>query len=184
MKHAHSKSLRRLAGLLMLVVTAWVPAAWAAPVVTSKLDVHQMVVEAGHEVLKPAMATKPGDLLQYRAVYTNSGDQPAGHLLASLPVPAGTSLVAAGTEPAGAQASVDGTRFAPMPLMHTVTGKDGKSRQVPVPLSAIRALRWDLGSLEPNQPRAVQIRVHVNTPTAAPSNGAAAAGEGASASAN
>lgn len=181
MKHAHSTTRRHLAGLLLLAAMTWVPAVWAAPVVASKLDVRQVVVASGHEVLKPATAIKPGDLLQYRAVYTNSGDQPAGHLLASLPVPAGTSLAATGTEPAGAQASVDGTHFAPMPLMHTVTGKDGKPRQEPVPLSAIRALRWDLGSLLPNQPRAVQIRVHVNTPASTPAKGEAADGASASA---
>lgn len=159
----------------MLVATAWVPAAWAAPVVTSKLEVRQLLTVSGHEQLKPATSARPGDLLQYRADYTNSGDQPAGHLLASLPVPAGTSLMTAGIAPAGAQASQDGTHFAPMPLMHDVTGKDGKVRQEPVPMSAIRALRWDLGTLAPKQTRSVQIRVHVNTPI-----NTTAAGEGAS----
>ncbi len=175
MKYAHSTAPRRLVGLLMLVATAWMPAAWAAPVVTSKLEVRQLVIASGHEQLKPATAARPGDLLQYRANYTNSGDQPAGHLLASLPVPAGTSLLASGIDPAGAQASLDGTHFEPMPLMHQVTGKDGKVRQEPVPMSAIRALRWDLGTLAPRQTRSVQIRVHVNTPI-----NTTAAGEGAS----
>lgn len=163
MKHAYERAPRRLAGFLLLLATAWVPAAWAAPAVTSVLEVRQVIAEGGHEVLKPATATRPGDVLQYRATYTNSGDQPAGHLQAGLPVPAGTSLLASGIEPAGALASVDGTHFAPMPLTRTVTGKDGKSRRETVPMNEIRALRWDLGTLLPNQPKSVQARVHVDT---------------------
>ena len=154
----------RLMRAAALVALTWVPAAWAAPVVTSKLQVNAVVVASGHEAIKPVSTARPGDLLQYRAVYSNTGDAPAGHLLASLPIPAGTSLQAADIQPAGAMASVDGTHFAPMPLMRTVTGKDGKPHREAVPLSEIRALRWDLGTLAPHQDKAVQARVRVNAP--------------------
>ena len=152
----------------MLALSAVAPAAWAAPAVTSQLEVRQVVIESGRELLKPASAARPGDLLQYRAVYSNSGNQPAGHLLASLPVPPGTTLQSSGIEPGGAQATLDGNHFAPMPLMRSVVGKDGQLQQQPVPLSEIRALRWDLGTLAPRETRAVQLRVHVNQPIPAP----------------
>ena len=118
-------------------------------------------------MLKPASQAKPGDLLQYKAVYTNKGDSAAGHLLANLPIPAGTTLQANGIDPAGPQASVDSRQFAPMPLMHDVVGKDGKSHHEPVPMSDIRALRWDLGTLAPQQSRSVQARVEVNSQSSA-----------------
>lgn len=174
MKQKHSRTSRYVAGLLLLA-TAWVPAAWANPVVASKLEVQQVVSASGREVLKAASSVKPGDTLQYRAVYTNSGDQPAGHLMASLPVPEGTTLLADGMLPERAEASTDGSTFAAMPLMHTVAGKDGKPRREPVPMSAIRAVRWDLGTLAPLQARPVQIRVHVNTPIVIPAASPASA---------
>jgi uncharacterized repeat protein (TIGR01451 family) len=157
------------------------PAVWAAPAVTSQLQVHQVVHEANGDVLKTASAAKPGDVLAYQATYSNGGDSAAAHLMATLPIPGGTSLIASGIDPTGAQATVDGTTYAPMPLMHTVVGKDGKSHQVPVPLADIRGLRWDLGTLAPHQSKSVQARVHVNAPTViAP--GAAAAGSTAAGS--
>lgn len=158
----------RLAGAALMAAVAWVPAAWAAPAVTSQLQVQQVVSEQGHEVLRPAAAAKPGDLLQYRAVYRNSGDTAATHLLVRVPVPPGTTLVAGSIRPAGAEASTDGTHFAPLPLLHTVTGHDGKPRQEPVPLSAIRAVRWDLGVLAPRESKNVELRARINVPQAAP----------------
>lgn len=161
-------ALRRLAGAFALVsLMASAPAAWAKPVVSSELQVHQVVHERNGDVLKPVTVVKPGDVLEYRAVYGNSGDSGAAHFMASVPVPSGTSLLAAGTVPAGAQATVDGTHYAPMPLMHAVIGKDGKSHQVPVPLAEIRGLRWDLGTLGPHETKDVRLRVHVDTPNAA-----------------
>jgi len=162
-----SKAPRCVLGLVTLALAAWVPAAWSTPVVTSQLQVSQVVHATGGDVLKPAAEAKPGDILQYRSVYANGGTSAAAHLLATLPVPAGTTLQASGVDPSGAEASVDGKTFAPMPLMHSVVGKDGTSHQEPVPLADIRALRWDLGTLAPHDTRAVQLRVHVNTPAAA-----------------
>ena len=167
--HTASRGGRRLQAAALLAL-AWLPAAWAAPVITSRLQVQAVVVVSGHESLKPVTTARPGDLLQYTAVYSNTGDAPAGHLLANLPIPTGTSLQAGDIQPAGALASVDGSQFAPMPLMRTVTGKDGQPHRVAVPLSEIRALRWDLGTLPAHQDKAVQARVRVNapgTPTAA-----------------
>lgn len=166
-RSAHRPGRSGLASLLVLIALAWMPAAWAAPVVKSQLQVRMVAMVSGHEVLQPVTAAKPGDLLQYRAVYSNAGDAAAGHLLANLPIPAGTTLQDSGIEPAGALASTDGNRFAPMPLLRTVTGKDGKPRQEPVPLGEIRALRWDLGVLAPHQDKSVQARVRVNAPAAA-----------------
>lgn len=165
MKDTLFRAHRRCTLFCAFMFAIGTPAAWAASAVTSQLEVRQVTMESGHEALKPASAARPGDLLQYRATYTNAGNAAAEHLLANLPVPSGTTLQADGMDPTGAQASLDGKQFAPMPLMRPVLGKDGKPHQQPVPLSEIRSLRWDLGTLASHQTRAVQLRVHVNATT-------------------
>ncbi|HUX74101.1 MAG TPA: hypothetical protein VMV25_09460 [Steroidobacteraceae bacterium] len=165
--HRESHPSLSLSGLLFAAVIAavsWAPAAWSAAVVTSKLQVRQVQSEHGHERLGLAAAAKPGDLLQYRAVYRNSGDAPATHLLARVPVPLGTTLLTDSLKPAGAEASTDGTHFAPLPLMQSVSGKDGKRHRQPVPAADIRAVRWNLRTLAPGQSARVLLRVRINLP--------------------
>ncbi|HVC16306.1 MAG TPA: hypothetical protein VNE18_03305 [Rhodanobacter sp.] len=177
MRHASYPSLSHLLCVAIIAAAAWTPAAWSAPVVTSQLQVQQVVSEQGHERLQPAAAARPGDLLQYRAVYRNSGDAAAGRLLARVPVPAGTTLVANSIQPAGAEASTDGTHFAPLPLMRSVAGKNGKPHREPVPVADIRAVRWNLGTLAPGQSASVELRVRINlpqTPTPAKPQGGSA----------
>ena len=158
----------RLAGTALIAAMLWAPAAWSAAAVTSQLEVRQVVMTQGHEVLRSAAAARPGDLLQYRAVYRNGGDTAAIHLLARLSVPAGTTLQIDSIQPAGAEASIDGTHFAPLPLMRTTTGADGRPQQQPVPAADIRALRWDLGTLAPDTNRSVELRVRIDRPQSAP----------------
>lgn len=151
---------------LFAALCCCVAAAWAAPVVSSQLVVDKVVQGVGGESLKPATAAQPGDVLQYRATYANAGDHAAGHLVADLPIPAGTALQEQGIVPSGASATLDGNTYAPMPLKRKVIGKDGKVHEERVPLVEIRGLRWNLGNLEPGQSRVVQLRVHVNVATA------------------
>ncbi len=154
----------RLAGAALIAAILWAPAAWSAAAVTSQLEVRQVVTAQGREMLRPAAAARPGDLLQYRAVYRNGGDTAAIHLLARLPVPAGTTLQIDSIRPAGAEASTDGTHFAPLPLMRTTTGADGRPHREPVPVADIRALRWDLGTLAANASTSVELRVRIDRP--------------------
>ncbi len=154
----------RFAGAALIAAILWAPAAWSAAAVTSRLEVRQVVTTQGREMLRSAAAARPGDLLQYRAVYRNGGDTAAIHLLARLPIPAGTTLRIDSIQPAGAEASTDGTHFAPLPLMRTTTGTDGRPHQEPVPAADIRALRWDLGTLAPNASKSVELRVRINRP--------------------
>jgi uncharacterized repeat protein (TIGR01451 family) len=52
---------------------------------------------------KPAGDGKPGDVLQYSATYRNTGAAAAAKLLATVPVPPGTTFIAASAEPAQAR---------------------------------------------------------------------------------
>jgi len=85
--------------------------------------------------------------------------------LATIPVPTGTTYVASSAKPASAvEASVDGTHFAPMPLMHMVKGPDGKQVQRPVPLSDYRALQWQIPTLAAHADVTTSLQVRINAP--------------------
>lgn len=110
---------------------------------TSELKVWNVVKQAdGSEALRPAQTVKPGDTLQYTAVYLNSGRRPVMRLMASLPIPAGTELIGASAVPHEVQASVDGKVYAAVPLMRKARRADGQVVDVPVPLAEYRSLRW------------------------------------------
>lgn len=110
---------------------------------SSELKVWNVVKQAdGAETLLPAQTVKPGDVLQYTAVYMNSGQRPVSRLMASLPIPEGTELVGASAVPHDVLASVDAKVYAAVPLMRKARRADGQVADVPVPLAEYRSLRW------------------------------------------
>lgn len=147
-----------LAGALVLGGLA----AAQAPAITTTLQASRVDLVDGKAVHKPAESGRPGDLIEYAGTYRNTGKSPVERLAATIPVPAGTTYVASTAEPAGALASVDGTRFAAMPLMRTVRQADGSTRQEPVPLADYRFVRWDLGTLPASAERVVRLRVRID----------------------
>jgi uncharacterized repeat protein (TIGR01451 family) len=159
--------------LTLIAVFAVSGMAWGqAPQITSELQVQRVEMVNGQSVYKPAPVSKPGDILEYRATYTNHGNTAVNGLIANLPIPAGTTLVDRSQLPPDALASTDGIRFAPLPLTRTVHLPDGSTHQESVPLSEYRALRWNLGTLAPGKSAQAQARVSVNGP---PATAAAAA---------
>jgi uncharacterized repeat protein (TIGR01451 family) len=151
-------------GLLWLTVFGVASGAWAqtAPI-TSELQVQKVETVDGNTVFKPAQLSKPGDVLEYRVSYTNHSSAAVNGLVANLPIPVGTTLEDKSQLPPNAQASIDGTSFAPLPLMRRVKQADGSEQQQPVPLSEYRALRWSLGTLAPGKSEQVSARVRVNS---------------------
>ena len=134
--------------------------------VTSTLLAQRVEIVDGKPVLKPAAESKPGDVIDYSSTYQNAGKATAENLLAFVPVPAGTTLIAGSAQPARAQASTDGVVFAAIPLMRSVRQPDGSQRSEPVPLVDYRALRWELGTLAAGRSAVVSLRVRVDTPVA------------------
>jgi len=146
--------------MALLLTIAGVVAAHAE--VQIQLTAHRVQKnDRGIEVLAPAEEIKPGQLVEYRAVYTNQGAKGVEKLLATLPIPAGTELVASTAAPAGPMASLDGSSYAPMPLRRKVRLADGREVTRDVPLSEYRYLRWSLGTLGPEQEKTVKARVRV-----------------------
>jgi uncharacterized repeat protein (TIGR01451 family) len=134
--------------------------------VTVNLTAKKVVVTDGKESLESAGTAKPGDLIQYEAVYRNTTQAAVRNLQAIVPVPQGMALVTDAAKPAAAQASVDGKNFAPMPLTRVVKKADGTSEKEPVPASEYRALRWNVAEISAGGSVAVALRVHVQTNTA------------------
>lgn len=134
----------KLSTLIVLVSAALSLSAHAGNTrLTSELKVASVVKQAdGSEALASAQSVKPGDLLQYSTVHTNPTPRAVSRLVASLPIPAGTEWVAAGTLPSTVSASLDGKVFAPVPLMRKSRRADGQWVEVAVPLAEYRALRW------------------------------------------
>lgn len=148
--------------LLAATVLLALPAFAQAPTVTSTLQAQRVEEASGKPVRKPVHTVKPGDIVEYSGTYRNSGTAAAARLLATIPVPAGTTFVAASADPASAQASTDGSRFAPMPLMRSVRQADGTTRQEPVPLAEYRFVRWEIGTLPAGRETVVAMRVRVD----------------------
>ena len=136
------------------------------PAVTSKLSAQRVEMVEGKAVLKPATQGKPGEVIEYSGTYRNAGTAAVNQLQATVPVPVGTTLMAASPQPAQAQASTDGIRFAPMPLTRMVRQPDGSERKESVPLAEYRALRWEVGTLAAGSSTVVSLRVRIDSPVA------------------
>lgn len=127
--------------------------------VTVKLTASKVVKgEDGRHTLAPADAAKPGDVLEYAAVYRNQTGGAVKGLEATVPIPAGLELLPDSAKPAGALASADGKDFAAQPLM---TKADGKPAALP--LEKYRALRWTIPQLAAEAEVTVTLRARVLT---------------------
>lgn len=140
------------------------PALADSPGLTSHLKVHQVLMLAnGDEALQAIASIKPGDVLQYAAVFSNPGPRAVSRLQASLPIPVGTELLTGSAAPRGVLASVDGKVYQPLPLMRKIRRPDGQWIEVAVPPAEIRSLRWPEQALAAGASFSATARVRVNT---------------------
>ena len=113
--------------------------------------------------LVEATSANPGEVIEYQARYTNTGSVGAQRFAPQLPIPGALIYVSDSSSPDAVLASIDGKNFAPAPLVRRVTGTDGKTRLIAVPLREYRALRWQLGTLAPGQSVVVKARARVKS---------------------
>ena len=111
----------------------------------------------GKPTAKLVTKVKPNDIIEYRATYTNNTSGKIKNLAATLPIPAETQFLAK-SQPENAQASTDGTNFAPMPLKR----KEG-NQMVNVPLKDYRALRWTIAELPAGKSVIVSAQTRVSS---------------------
>lgn len=158
------RTFTRLLAVVAFATALLAPAAaLAGSDVSVTLSAQRVTVSQGKESLSPAAEVKPGELVEYRAVYRNSGKDAARQLLATLPVPAGMELVGRTASPAKFEASLDGRTFAPVPLTRRVKQADGRIVTREIPVTEYRALRWTLGTLGSNASRTVSARMRVQS---------------------
>jgi uncharacterized repeat protein (TIGR01451 family) len=138
-----------------------------APDVRVELAAKKVVTTEGRESLVPADKAKPGDIIQYEAVYRNDGKAAAKNVAATVPVPAGLALIEKSDKPSAELASLDGKNFSAVPLMRDVKNQAGVVEKKPVPLAEYRAVRWNLPELAPGKTATVALRAQVLTNTPA-----------------
>jgi len=135
----------------------------AAEPLTVTLSLFRIQLEAqGKEELIPAPSVKPGDLVEYQAVYVNVSDQPLRNVQATLPLPDYMEYLGGSAFPVSVMASADGLDFGPEPLMRLVPDKEGKIISEPVPFSEYKALRWQIPLLEAGKEITVKARAKIS----------------------
>ncbi len=159
-----SFTFSRPLSVLVLALALVAPAAAVADGdITAQLDAQRVTVVDGKETFSPATQAKPGELVEYRATYTNAGGQTARQVLATLPVPAGMEFVDHTAVPAKVEASLDGRTYAPVPLKRPVRLANGREVVRLVPAAEYRWLRWPLAAMEPGSVRTVSARMRVRS---------------------
>jgi len=130
--------------------------------VSVALHAFKVVPTATGSKLVATESAEPGDTIQYLVTYSNTGKTPARDVQATLPVPQGGMVYVTDTAtPTAVLASIDGTSYAPMPLMRTVT-RAGKQQQEAIPVSEYRFLRWKLGEIAPGASITVSSRMRLD----------------------
>jgi uncharacterized repeat protein (TIGR01451 family) len=133
----------------------------AKPAVTVELTQAKVIQGPdGKEQFVDAATVKPGDLLEYRATYTNRDSVAINGLAVDLPIPEGLEYQAGSAKPGAPQvqaATKDG-KFAAEPLVQKIADKTA-----PVPYEDYRALRWNLGRFPAGAQAMVSARVKVQT---------------------
>ena len=161
-----------LAAALALGVTPAFAQGAAEPLET-RIEQRKVVAAEGRERFESAETVKPGDVIEYVATYRNVGKGAITGLVATLPVPAETEYLPGSAKPAGARASLDGTKYAAIPLKRKARSADGKEFEQQVPYREYRSLRWNAGEL--GAQKAVTFTARVKVLDDAPDAGAAGA---------
>ncbi|WP_374086960.1 hypothetical protein [Methylomicrobium lacus] len=129
---------------------------------TIELTMKRVVTDVkGNEILEEAPRIKPGDLVEYTAVYRNRSKQTISGLKGSLPVPLGLEYVKRSAQPSSVLATTDGANYAAEPLLRTIKDKAGRDQRVEVPYSDYRNLRWEIGDLGAGKKSVVSARMRV-----------------------
>jgi uncharacterized repeat protein (TIGR01451 family) len=128
-----------------------------------RLSAAKVVAVDGKETLEIAEKAKPGEIIQYTAVYANKSGGDIRNLSPTLPIPSGTELIKDSANPTPSEASTDGGSFQKFPLKRKVKSADGQMVEEEVPLSEYRALRWSVGDLASGKSTSVVARVKITS---------------------
>ena len=104
----HGSMPRRLALALFAMGVLTHGVALAEGDVSVALNAYRVTMSQGKEAFVPAEQAKPGEIIEYRATYKNTGKQPVKDLMATLPVPQGLEYLPRTASPSKLFASTDG----------------------------------------------------------------------------
>lgn len=136
-------------GLVAVSALAWQAVADQQDL-SAELKAWKIVKKEGKETRVAADNLGAGEILEYQAIYKNNSSKTLTGIQATLPIPQGLELLPGTITPKGALASTDGKKFSAIPLRRTVQ-VGGVAKEVPVPYSEYRSLRWSIASLKPKQ---------------------------------
>jgi uncharacterized repeat protein (TIGR01451 family) len=134
----------------------------ATPLLVTLSSQKVQVDKGGKESFSNSDKVKPGDIVQYKAVYHNRSKTSIAGLNASLPIPFGMQYVGKSARPVSVFASADGIKYGAEPLMRTDKDKDGKASQMAVPYSEYQGLRWEIDKLDAGKKIEVTARMRIN----------------------
>jgi uncharacterized repeat protein (TIGR01451 family) len=175
--------MKRIRNSLLALNVAWAACGYAAENgdLVAVLEVKKVVSNGdGTEFMVPGDSAKPGDILQYSAIYRNQGKKSVKKVEATIPIPDGTEYLPSSAKPSGARASADGQSFQVIPLRRKVKGPDGKEQAQLISYGEYRFLRWYPGDLAPGKEARFVLRARVlaDESAAGPPAGAADASGG------
>lgn len=115
------------------------------------------------ERLEDMNSVKPGDVIEYRATYTNVSKLPVQGLVAKLPVPEGLEYLPKSAKPYNATLQMAGRdgQFGVEPLQRKAA--DGTVQ--PLPYNEYRTMRWNIGQLNAGASVVVSARAKVEGAT-------------------
>lgn len=124
-----------------------------------QLTQKKVVSGAQGERLEEATSVKPGDVIEYRATYTNVSKQPVQGLVAKLPVPEGLEYLPKSAKPSNATLQMAGRdgQFGVEPLQRKAA--DGSVQTLPY--TEYRTMRWSVGQLNAGASVVVSARAKV-----------------------
>lgn len=153
---------------LMLAAVGQFPVAHAQQVkpvtdrkeaVVIQLTQKRVVASPQGEKLEDAASVKPGDVIEYRATYTNVSKQSVQGLVAKLPIPEGLEYLPKSAKPFNASLQMAGRdgQFAVEPLQRKAA--DGSVQTLPY--NEYRTIRWSIGQLNAGASVVVSARAKV-----------------------
>jgi uncharacterized repeat protein (TIGR01451 family) len=163
----------KLTGLLLGSSLILGGSSWAAPTATAQsttaksdlaisLIAKKVVLQAdGKESLVAADRAFPGEMIQYDALYENQSAKPLTSVAPTLPIPVGMVFVPESASPAPSEASLDGRKFEPLPILRKVRTPSGEEMKVEVAATEYRALRWKAGDLAPGAKTTITARARL-----------------------
>lgn len=126
----------------------------------ARLEAQKVITATdGKESFASAEQIKPGDVVNYKATYSNVSKKPLRDVAAILPVPTGLNFMPGTQLPP--EASIDGKTYLPTPLTKRVVQADGKTAEVHRPYSDYRFLRWNIGDIDAGAASVVSARMKV-----------------------